>query len=223
MPRKYQKKRRRVRRRRRVPRLRSGTFNTPLPQKLLAKHRYSSHIQLDPGAAGILASHVFTANGLYDCDITGTGHSVMGFTQLSTLYDHYTVIGSKITVKATNADTTYQQILGVNVLDDTTNPASGDINTMIEQGKTKYVLFGDAGSTHSKTITAKVSPKKFFHKSNMMDNSQLKGSGSANPAEQVYYHVVAAPIQGVNSTPIQCHVLIEYIAVWTEPKALASS
>lgn len=222
MPRKYKRKTRPRRRKRRNNQV-SGTFNTPLPQKLLSKHRYSTTIQLDPGAAGILASHVFSANGLYDPDITGTGHQPMGFDQLAVLYDHYTVIGAKITVKGTNADTIYQQIVGINTLDDTTDPASGDINTMIEQGKTKYVVFGDAASTHSKTITAKVAPKKFFGKSNMMDNAQLKGNAAANPTEQVYFHVVAAPIQGVNSVPIQLHVLIEYVAVWTEPKALASS
>lgn len=221
MPRKYKLKRRR--RKRRVPRPVSGTFNTPLPQTILSKHRYSAAIQLDPGAAGIMASHVFSANGLYDPDITGTGHQPMGFDQLTPLYDHYTVIAAKITVKSSNPDTTYQQILGINTLDDTTDPASGDVHTMIEQGKCKYIVFADDASSGSKSVSSKVSVKKFFGKSNMMDNAELKGNAAANPLEQVYFHVVAAPIQGVNSTPMQCLVVIEYIAVWSEPKALTSS
>lgn len=200
----------------------AGNFNTPLPQSQRAVHRYSAYFNLDPGSGGTLAKYVFSANGMYDPDITGTGHQPMGFDQLAILYNHYCVVGSKITAKVFNYDTGQTQIAGVTLLD-TASGFTGDVHQYIEQGHSKYVILGRQNADLSKSVSKTFSAKKFFHKSKPMDEDDLAGTALANPAEEAFYHLVAAPIGAVDTAPVQVLVLIEYTAIWTEPKTLAQS
>lgn len=200
----------------------SGTYNTPLPQSQKATHRYATSFNLDPSTGGVLAKHVFSANGMYDPDITGSGHQPNGFDQLATLYNHYTVVGSKITIQCFNYDSAQTQIAGLSTLADSTG-FTGDIFQYVEQGKSKYVTMGQKGADRSKKLVTTFSTKKFFRKSNVMDEDDLKGDDTQNPTEQAYYHVVAAPIGAVDTAPVQVFVVIEYSAVWHEPKTLAQS
>jgi len=50
--------------------------------------RYSDYFQLTT-TSGAVSTYVFAANGLYDPNITGTGHQPMGFDQLLQFYNHY--------------------------------------------------------------------------------------------------------------------------------------
>ncbi len=63
----------------------------------LVKMRYFADVELDPGA-GAMAAHIFSANGLFDPDITGVGHQPYSFDQWMAVYDHYHVVGAKISV-----------------------------------------------------------------------------------------------------------------------------
>ncbi len=61
------------------------------PQTLIRKLRYCDRLEIDPGASSALGEHFFSCVGLFDPDITGTGHQPMGFDQYMALYDHYQV------------------------------------------------------------------------------------------------------------------------------------
>lgn len=200
----------------------TGNFNTPLKQSMKATHRYSTTISIDPSAAGLLSKYIFSANGMYDPDLTSTGHQPMGFDQLALMYNHYTVVGSKITIKFINSDTNYVQLFGVSVLADSTG-FTGDPHQYIEQGQSTYKICGKAGSDRSQTLTKTFSTKKFFKKSNVLDEDDLKGSSANNPTEMAFYHIVAAPLESVDAAPVLAIVLLEYTSVWHEPRTLAQS
>ena len=76
-------------------RLNIHSFRSPVPLKMAATLLYSDQITLNP-AAGTVSKHVFSANGLFDPNITGVGHQPRGFDQYMALYNHYTVIGARI-------------------------------------------------------------------------------------------------------------------------------
>lgn len=195
--------------------------NQPLRSSMQASHTYVTYVDVDPGAAGVLGKHVFSANGMYDPDITGVGTQPLGFDQLATLYNKYTVVGSKIEVTMYNTDATYIQVCGVSVLGDTTG-FTGAWTQYAEQARSNYKVMGDNLAERPYTLSGKLSTKAYFGKSPMAEDD-LAGTILTNPQDQAYFHVWAGPLQGVDTGPVRCVIKITYSAVWHEPAQLASS
>lgn len=194
----------------------------------MVKLNYVETISLNP-ATGLVADYVFSANGMYDPNITGTGHQPLGFDQWMTFYDHYTVIGAKISATWHSAgDTNTSQnagYVGIVLADAATSLSGTAIDYIIEQGKTSYKPFGESNSGNAiVTVSRRSSTKKFFGRSDIMDNSDLRGSASGNPTEQYYFHLWAAPVApSFDPELMYATVKIQYIAILTEPKLLAQS
>lgn len=73
----------------------------PFPETFYTKHRYVTSIVLTSVVGGVCStSHDFRLNGLYDPDITLTGHQPYGFDQISTAYNRYCVYGVSIQIQA---------------------------------------------------------------------------------------------------------------------------
>lgn len=72
--------------------------------------------------AGAFTNYLFSCNGLFDPDLTGTGTSVLYFAQLAAIYDHYTVISSSITVEPTANNTNTNTVIALYQDDDTSVP-----------------------------------------------------------------------------------------------------
>lgn len=179
-------------------------------------------VSLNPGIGGIPVFHYFSANGLYDPNVTGGGHQPLGFDQIMPMYDHYTVIASKITITFFNDDSSNKQIVGVRLSDNTSSGVAADVSNIQENGGGKYVWLNQKGNDGDMcTMTLGCSPKKYFAKS--LNDDTYKGGIGANPADQVYFQIWAAPFQSVDSGVIYFNVRIDYIAIFSEPKILASS
>lgn len=216
--------RRKARRPRRKTRARPNrTMSRPLGDKLKINTRYVElAVVLSPGVAGVAGTHIFSANGLFDPNITGTGHQPIGFDETMAMFDHYTVIGTKIRVEFLNMDPTNQMICGITLVD--SSSANPDIRVQIENGQTRYKQLGPHGEANDKmTIRHTASPSRFLGRPNIMSEDDLRGSASANPVEQLFFHVWAAPNSSVDATTVECLVQLDYIAILTEPKRLALS
>lgn len=187
--------------------------NTPLPTKLKATLRFVDYPTLNIGAAGTPATHVYRASGLYDPDVTGVGAQPRGFDQLMTLYDHFVVIGSKITVKMSPYIATKPVYFAINLKDSGTTDAN--IITTTESSFTSWNLVSPSGDTC--TLVQTYSPR-FLGRSNPLSDPDLKGSDSASPVENAFYHVVIASPAGTDESAIVPFVCIEYTAVFIEPK-----
>ncbi len=229
MPRrKYKKRRYKKRTYRRKKRSnfnrRSGPGLTrafPIGKKFVFKTRYFDRlVALNPGAGGLAVSQVYSLNGLFDPDISGVGHQPIGFDQIMPLYDHYTVIGARARVTFSNTSALHSQICMLHLKDSATT--SVDVDSIIENGLTRYSVVGPLAADSVKSMTINCSVKKFFSK-NIMDENNFQGTITSNPSEQVYLHLTVAPMEGLDSSEVNCNVLIEYVAVLTEPKQLASS
>jgi len=172
---------------------------------------------------GGIIGHVYSANGLYDPDITGTGHQPMGFDQIMPMYQHYTVIGARIKVVSYNYDGTYPQIAGIKVSGSATVEA--DYAKSFENGLCVWKTLNKNGTGGEiKTLTSHVSIGKFMGRHNILSEDDFRGTDSANPDEQVYFHVFTAPhAYGANAENVIHKITIDYIAVFTEPKDLATS
>lgn len=220
--RKYRKRTFRSRRRYARKNRMYRSMRAPLPNKLFAKMKYADRtISINP-TAGLMATHSISANNLYDPDSTGTGHSPRGYDQLMSMYDHYTVVGAKITVHFLPqvASATNQNVVcGIALKDSSLSPA--DANEFLEGRNTTFRYIANNSSTISAPvrITKKCSVSKFLGIKSLLSSSLARGTLSSSPAEQAYFVIFADNVD--NSTdpnPITCSVYIEYMVVFTEPK-----
>lgn len=195
-------------------------FGLGLPKKCIVVHKYADICNLT-STLGALAIQRFSANGMYDPDITSTGHQPLYFDQFTPLYNHYIVIGSKISIEVCpqgNAEDSYLISLMIN--DDTSVP-SGNINALAEQSNGRWKMI-PAHTTDTIKMSRSWSAKKFFGGS-VLANTNLQGTVSTNPAEQSYYDVGLQSTLGGNTVAVAIRVNIEYTAVWRELKEVAQS
>lgn len=193
---------------------------TPVPKTAMIKFRYVDDVTIDPAIGGV-ATHVFSCNGMYDPNITGTGHQPHGFDQWMTFYNHFTVVGAKITATAmTDTEANANQYwFGVAVRPGTTLVTNSTLAR--EDGMMKWRY--NSGKQAKTTVSRKFSTKKFFGVKTPIAEHDYRGSNSANPNEQAYFHVTAGAIGTNDPYAVECQVVIEYIAVLTEPKPVGQS
>ncbi len=210
---------RRFRRRRyqRVPRV------SLLGNRKVVKFKYHDVTNLQAGIAGQPGSHIFSANGLFDPNITATGHQPRGFDELMALYHHYVVVGSQCVV-------TFLQTADVQGIADTLSQNVGiclrpnstplpDQADLLEDRNVSFRALASFQSGGPVTVTRKFSTKKFLGRASVLSDPELKGSASANPAEQGYFQVFAAPV-GISQSAgnVQASVNITYLVVLIEPR-----
>lgn len=172
--------------------------------------------------AGLAATtYVFSLNGLFDPNITTTGHQPLGFDQIMPMYDHYTVIGAKARVNITNTDPDNAQIVALHLKD--TSVAVSNINQILENGQAKWTTVGPLNSGSSnKTLAIGCNTSKFFGRS-VLDGDKYYGTVSSNPADQVYLHITIADAHTDDPLPVDVQVELSYVAILSEPKTLAQS
>lgn len=195
----------------------------PLPNYMMVKMRYQTNIVLDHGIAGI-AVHVFSANGLYDPDITGTGHQPRGYDQLMTMYDHYVVMGSKITAAFASRSSAANTNANIGIALKDSYGTVSDANEYMEGRNQIFKAIEQINPSGCPKLTKTFSAKRFFGRTNVKDNQEFQGTINDNPAEQAYYHVW---MQAFNSTvdvnPLDVNVFIDFIVLLREPKQPAQS
>lgn len=185
-----------------------------LPTVVKCSFKYGDIYNIASGATGVSNAHVFSCNGLYDPDITGVGHQPRGFDQIMALYDHYTVIASKIKVQYwIRPAQTGQAAVGISVQDD--NTVFTDYRDYMESPNNVTIQLSPDGD-RSKTLVSQINPNKFLGRSKPLADSQLKGSSTGNPTEQCYFHVWVT--SSTEATSVDAVVEIEYTAIMGEPR-----
>lgn len=194
------------------------TTGIGFPKKMLMTHKYSQHVLQQ--STGGLVTFDFSANGMYDPNISGGGHQPMYFDQMAVLYDHYHVIGSSIKVYFP-PDADIQYVCGV-YLNDNTSMVPTSWDGVVEQTQCKrYFVYPTA--VKPTCITQKWSAKKVFGGS-ILGNEELQGDAASNPPEQSYYTFFFQPTDKIGSTgSLPIIIEIRYIAIWSELKDVAQS
>lgn len=178
--------------------------------------RYSDEITIT-GYGVTPNSYVLSANGLYDPDISGTGHQPMGFDQLSAFFQHYTVLGSRISIQFRPVDTAIPARGAVAVQRSNTGLTSWA--RLIEAGNVQFGTLCGAtagGGPIPSWFMNSVKIADFQSVPNVMNDDTLRGTASANPATGVYFVVYVAADSTV-ATAVLASVTIEYDAIFTEP------
>jgi hypothetical protein len=197
-----------------------GRIQTGMPKQLRMKLRYVFSVRLTTGL-GTPARYQFSCNGLFDPDITGTGHQPMYFDQMMALYNHYTVMNSKASFTFMPASTIFNSIAGY--IEDDTVQTPANVLACAEQTTSKYLLIGSATSNFTNNhMLLKWDAKQAFG-GNILDNDNLSGTSAANPTEQQYFTIVLQDPEFAAVTASVMSVVIEYDTIFEELKNLDSS
>lgn len=184
---------------------------------------YSELITLN-STTGVPTQKLFIANGLYDPNISGTGHQPSGFDIMMSLYTQYTVVSSKITARFSNDNTAASLLAFVFLNPDTT--VLTDLDETLENGLIKTATLnykGQSGSLKEVNIACDVA--KYFGRTGqkeLLEDRSLSGTAAANPTEGVYYSLGIVDFTRVATTAAWVQVDIAYDAIFWEPRKLAT-
>lgn len=195
----------------------------------MVRLRYAEQFTLNPSASGI-ASYVFAANGMYDPNITSTGHQPSGFDQNMAFFDHYSVLESTIMCKYANATggnevpafydifLTDTGTVGTSLLNVTDYLENRFATGQALQIGTERGYF-DAPRAISKRFVA----KNFFRGYAGPSESKFQGSALSNPTEGAFFEIVLSSVGGNDPPAMNMVCIIEYIAILSEPRNIAAS
>lgn len=190
------------------------------PRRIVKTLRYAELVSIT-STTGILQTYRFSANGLFDPNITGTGHQPLYFDQVMSLYNQYTVIGSKIECRIVPSSANTSPVAVILMLDDDTTLTPTDITGVQEQSQANRLKIVHVSEANPIVLTKKFSTKKNFGGS-ILANTNLTGTPASNPIEQMYFDICAQTIGG-NTASVSVEVLITYIAVFNELKDVGQS
>ena len=198
------------------------------PNNKMVKMRYVDEVRVATNLGSAMSKSVpFVANGLFDPYYPIGGHQPKGFDQWMAVYNHYNVVGAKITVRlaSTQANNVAWGVCRT--------PITGTMNGIsltqcLEnryQRNVRYLSFNNGVNTNqnNRPLTASYSQKKQFG-NNSAQKGDLTGNAAKNPDEGQYFEIWVAPVQGdTNIKTLDFVVTVDYIALFTEPKVLAQS
>lgn len=182
-----------------------------------AKLNYYAPVSLSTGA-GSAGTYIYSANGLFNPDITGTGHQPMPFDQIMLSFEHYCVVAARMTVNFRNSSTVNTVCVGLSLNAGPT--AVSTVINLIENGvMVRDRLTVSPSSDMAKTISIPISIGKFGAVPSLLSNPDFSGNIANNPVEQSYFHLsVWCPDSGSAVSGIIAEVFIEYDSWFMEPR-----
>jgi len=169
-------------------------------------------------SSGAYTQYIWSCNGIYDPQTTGAGHQPRGFDQMTALYNHYTVLRSRMVVTfcSNSALAKYRACLF------TDDDASSNVTTVdfgAERKGAKYTQWDIINSP--KPIRHSYDARSVFGGDPVSDPN-LQGSISVNPPEGFFY-VLGVEDLDLNTSTIHAVVRIEYDVLWDELKSFSPS
>lgn len=213
---------RQTQRSRRVPRnLTSVNLGLGFPKRMVITHKYDE-FQDFTSTLGVIAKAGWVCNGLYDPNPAVGGHQPMYFDNLMAVYDHYHVIGSKITVHVSPTDPSGQGFFfGGWVDDDNSHSNVSGMSAISEQTTGRVVQFA-GGALDTKVLTFSWSAKRTFGGS-ILGNTELQGNAGANPTETAYFVLGIQGFSTGSNVTAKVRVTIEYVTVYSELRDQAAN
>jgi hypothetical protein len=192
---------------------------TPFGKTMKVPFRYVSRISLNPTLAGGVVKYTYSANGLYDPDITAIGHQPNKFDQLvGVFYNHYTVTSCNIscTFMSESVVQAGRHVVGIIRSSGTTVPST--FNAIIENKlNVKYNVGGTMNGGASKTVVKHKCNLSSFLGQKVLSEDDNSGTNSTNPKEQVYFNIFASSLAvDENGDPIDVLVVLDYVATLHE-------
>lgn len=180
------------------------------PNELITTVRYCDVYTLT-STSNAVAKNVFRMNSIHDPDSTGVGHQALYHDQLSAIYGHYVVIGSKLTARFSPISNTISttQPSGpfvIGVLGEANASTSSTVSTLMENSNGYHTFLNNAqGGNNVKQLSLTYSPMKDLGLDPGDDT--ISSDFDANPSK-VWFATVWAAESGLAS-PSSVNVLVD--------------
>lgn len=191
------------------------------PKMMRLKHRYVDTVEIK-SLNGAQTTYYWSVNGMYTTAQQGAPHQPYYFNQMEALYDHYTVVASKIKITAVtlnNPSEPMTMCLWVN--DDAAT--SGSIEACQERSPSKNSKVTGNGYSKRDVLTQKWTLKESFGKPGTLAVSTTRGTYGTNPSEQQFYALSVQSVNKINTASRYIQIEVEYDTIWNELIDLAKS
>jgi hypothetical protein len=215
-----------------------GGRRGPLPKRLTTTLTFVESGLLST-SSDTISSGTWSLNSIYE-PRAGTNRQPLGFDQMMTFYDAYTVIRAHYRVdfaavyptdptSAPASEPNYQICCFTVPIDETGALSAATTLKTIEQGGCEYAFVGPAnGGKNTCQLSGSFSPPTWLgrQQGNAVNDSTLRGTVSTSPSEQMYLRVGIGPkvlgtLLGALDTAYT--IKIVYEVVFHEPKTLVES
>jgi len=192
-------------------------FMPLFPAKVRKTLRYSTNVTL-ASTAGAVTTWVFAANGLFDPDVTGTGHQPMGFDQMMVQYNHFCVAAAKIKVVFKSVAATAK--MTVCIRQDAAPTPITVIDRIVEMGGCvlDYLDFSaTSGAQKTMWLSVDMAKSQGISPAALTADNTLRGDVANNPVELTYFHVSVWDAAASSGT-VNCDVILEQDSYFLEPR-----
>jgi len=223
---------RRAIRRARKPKLSMTWHHSPFGRTFKTQITYAENITIT-STAGIPYNYLFSVNGLYDPNITGTGtqpryfDTLCGANNSNAPFYNYRVLGSRISIEAmpTGSDAmTMRGFVGIGLYNTT---ASGPTTLMElrerQDYKIKYMGYWYSNNSMCRIARKSGSLAKLFGVKDIMDNVNTAGDYGSNPGTEARWAITFVPFDESSTRSISCLVKIIYDVVFFNRNDVANS
>lgn len=190
----------------------------PLPLQLFNTVKYAESVVVT--LIGGFNSYLFSCNSLFDPNRTGTGHQPMYFDQLIALYDHYTVLRSRIKFSPLPGGLFDTPFAATVYQDDDATVATTFTQALEQKSACKAKTWIPQAGPNPTLYSSWDAAKTFGPNPQAQDS--LQGDATASPTEQTFYTLCIQDLGSSNNT-ISLLVEVEYDTVWDELKTQAQS
>lgn len=216
------------------------------PQSMKTRLRYTERFEFTPTSTSVQQQR-FMGNGIYDPNVTGTGHQPRGFDEFMNVYQKFTVVASQCTVQFM-----YEGYDGPSLIDATGHLtqnrsssdnvpaltpvacglhkghealAAGTYVQQMEKDRTQWGFVTGAGGEVC-TLIGKGSTKEMFGKEFVIGAEGYIGDDNSDPDQAWFWEVWAGRISDdypQEQVKVVCNAILQYDVVFTEPKTLSES
>ncbi len=188
---------------------------------------YSAFTSMTNNAGGAVTIHRYAMNGLFDPDLTSTGHQPMGFDQLAEIYKGYRVISAKITAHFVRTDSlgTHPCIVGIaSVEPGFSTWGATSVDNILETRGVKYkrMSFFADGNAPTAVVSKVDRPTRWTERTWKSDS--MRGDAVDNPSIIPEFHVfLMSDPGGADDASVEIRVTITYHVLWEGRQVLAGS
>lgn len=205
-----------------LPKAANAVVTVPRPRPFPAYTdcvlRYVELFNVDP-VAGLASNYFFSANSIYDPNVTAAGNQPLGYDEYQNIYNQYRVLKAKMKLYAapTGSTTTSQVIVGVRTVPDTT--IQTNVTEMMEAPNSKFMILSDDEKVKSVTCYWNIQSLGSY-----VDESDLNSLTTGNPAQREYFGIYVHGMDGnIDPATVKMVCMIEYTVRWFDPRSLTKS